>query len=272
MHNLVLPIFFFFNSVIQSVAMQGEKKRVFINWQCFLTDHFSSRLDSLPSDSCFFVGFIKWVQVFGIILRICISVAGKKWWQLKSLLLRIYGNTVFQVRLKAVQLHSVTKHGGSLNTPRQILFKPGRVVGPLGCPRSPALLWGCLQLQSELTLLASHRITLLRTSQANWQVEEQLPARPTCSSPGPLCSNAINYAEAEITPAVSWVGGRCCHCWFSRWHCSPRDCAEAKFIWATGEEYAAAIVLLRVWQLSRRLTSCSEQLLVNSEPVCIHFP
>lgn len=73
---------------------------------------------------------------------------------------------------------------------------------------------------------ASHH--LAQSKLGHCQEEEQLPTRPTCCIPGLLGSNAISYAEAEITSAVNWVGGRCCRWWFSRWHCSPRDCTETK--------------------------------------------
>lgn len=69
MCNLNLPhLFRFTNWVCCNVG-----KKVFINLQCFFSAFYPNGIDSLPSDSCCFLGFKTQVKVFSIIPRTHIS-------------------------------------------------------------------------------------------------------------------------------------------------------------------------------------------------------
>lgn len=175
---------------------------------------------------------------------------GKSWWQLKSLLPRIYGCTSWA-------LCEFSRTGSSCSYTVQwrrgeAWIRPSSVVQTSKCSRmrdakpwqQSAMLWlyshragPCWKPCSSAKLpfifkissaFASH--PLVQREPGHCQVEEQLLACPRYFSPEPLCQNSpstLSCVDAEITSSVTWVGRSCRRRQFSRWHCSPRDCTEA---------------------------------------------
>lgn len=190
---------------------------------------------------------------------------GKSRWQLKSLLPRTYGCISWAV---CEFFRSGSSHSSTVQRRMGAMQQGARGQVPATASHAVALdpySWPTLEAlpfckaplprggpafsssTSSHGIFASH--PLARRKPGLCQAEEEFLAHPSSSSPEPLCWNLPRRS------AISWVGGSRCSWWFSRWHCSPRD--ECKVQLPTREEHPAALVLLRVWQKSRGLASCS---------------
>lgn len=230
-----------------------EKNSVYKFAVSFFSAFYPNGIDSLPSDSCCFLGFKTQVKVFSIIPRISISAAKVT----DNLNPRCQGYMgvklscawIFQVRLKS-QLPCATTDGGGENPLGQVLLKQGIAAG---CGRqSPSSNEPCMQactgalpccraappgvvlLQLQHYLIWCHLITSPCTAQHSTAQAWPLPSRgrtPHTSQSLPPQASLTKLSQpckpCRCWRTVSWVGVSSDSWWLSGWLCSLRDRLEA---------------------------------------------